>query len=151
MGGRVHEPLLPSKTAPFSRCASRPDDELRRFRSCLRWICVDQSNIWHSFISWSLFFSLAVIVPLISHFFLEYSEHHRTYDDVVQLSLTVASSLAFFCLSASLQTYGLRKFLFLDKICGESERVRVAYSAELNQSFRILSCFVLPCFVAECG
>lgn len=145
------EPLLTSKTAAFARCVSRPDDELRHFRSCLRWMCVDQSTVWHALISWFLFVLLAVVVPVISHFFLEFSDHHRPYDAVVQLSLSAASSLAFFCLSVYLRNYGLRRFLFLDKISAESEMVRLGYSAELNRSFRILSCFVMPCFVAECG
>ncbi|KAJ6829089.1 uncharacterized protein M6B38_359785 [Iris pallida] len=149
MGKGRKEPLLPSKAAALARCVSRPDDELRSFRSCLRWMCVDQSTALHSAVSWSLFVLLAVVVPLVSHFLLECSERRRPYDAVVQLSLTAASALAFLCLSVSLRKYGLRRFLFLDKICGESEHVRSGYSVELNRSFRILSCFVMPCFVVE--
>ncbi|ONK70271.1 uncharacterized protein A4U43_C05F32010 [Asparagus officinalis] len=145
------KPLLPSKSVAFARCVSRPDDELKWFRSCLRWMCVDQSTTCHTLVSCSLFFLLAIVVPVMSHFFLVLPEYYRPYDTVVQLSLTAASLLSFFCLSASFRKYGLRKFLFLDKICGDSERVRVGYSVELNRSFRILSFFVLPCFVAECG
>ncbi|XP_020266995.1 uncharacterized protein LOC109842540 [Asparagus officinalis] len=65
--------------------------------------------------------------------------------------LVVQSALAFLCLSTFFRKYGLRRFLFLDKLRGESRRVRLGYASELNRSFRILAFFVTPCFVAECG
>ncbi|XP_068641844.1 uncharacterized protein [Aristolochia californica] len=65
------------------------------------------------------------------------------------ISLTVIATLSFLCLSNFVRKYGLRRFLFLDKLCGESEKVRQGYMAQLNRSFRLLSVFVLPCFFAE--
>ncbi|ONK78976.1 uncharacterized protein A4U43_C01F1600 [Asparagus officinalis] len=55
------------------------------------------------------------------------------------------------CLSALMRRFGLRKLLFLDEVVGESKKVRFGYVRQLNRSFRILSFFVLPCFLAECG
>lgn len=127
------------------------DDELRSFRSCLRWMCIDQSNTWRFTVSWSLYFLLAIAVPIVSHFVLSYSEHRRPYQSVVQLSLTAASSLAFLCLSRFFCKYGLRRFLFLDKLRRSSRKVQLGYAAELNRSFRILAFFVMPCFIANCG
>ncbi|XP_068641837.1 uncharacterized protein [Aristolochia californica] len=145
------QPLLRKKL--YERSASLADDELRSFRSCLRYLCVDQSTTCTSIISWTIFVLLTFAVPLVSHFVLACPEcnsaHKRPYDAVVQISLTVIATLSFLCLSNFVRKYGLRRFLFLDKLCGESEKVRQGYMAQLNRSFRLLSVFVLPCFFAE--
>ncbi|KAJ6829990.1 uncharacterized protein M6B38_126270 [Iris pallida] len=152
---KSREPLLqqqqPPKTSQLARTLSRADDELVSFRSCLRWSCVDQTTTPRALLSWSLFFLLAVAVPAVSHFVLSYSERRRPYDSVVQLSLSAGASLSFVCLSASLRRYGLRRFLFLDKLQMESRRVQVGYAAQLRRSLWMLACCVLPSFLAECG
>lgn len=140
---------LPRKPS-YTRCLSHAHDELKSFRSCLRWMCVDHSDSWHMTISWSVFLLLSLVVPVASHCFISYSEASRlVYDLVVQLSLTAASTLSYVCLSNFVRRYGLRRFLFLDKLVGESERVRLNYSVQLNRSFKILSYFVMPCFAAQ--
>lgn len=78
-----------------------------------------------------------------------YSPSRRAYDAVVQLSLTGSAALSYLCLSAFVRRHGLRRFLFLDKLRLESERVRLGYTTQLNRSFYILSIFVLPCFAGE--
>ncbi|KAJ6852472.1 uncharacterized protein M6B38_255865 [Iris pallida] len=127
------------------------DDELVSFRSCLRWTCVDQTTTLRALLSWSLFFLMAVAVPVVSHFVPSYSERRRPYDSVVQLSLSAAASMSFVCLSASMRKYGLRRFLFLDKLRMESKRVQVGYEVQLHRSLWLLAGFVLPSFLAECG
>uniref|UniRef100_A0A803M1Q6 Uncharacterized protein n=1 Tax=Chenopodium quinoa TaxID=63459 RepID=A0A803M1Q6_CHEQI len=44
---------------------------------------------------------------------------------------------------------GLRRFLFLDKLYEESDRVRFGYSIQLQRSVKILCMFVVPCFIAD--
>ncbi|RZS23071.1 hypothetical protein BHM03_00055928 [Ensete ventricosum] len=80
--------------ASYAHDLTRASDKLRSFRSCLRWICVDQSNVRHAMISWSLFI-LGIFVPTISHFVLSYAPTHCDYDVVVQLSLTSAFGLSY--------------------------------------------------------
>ncbi|XP_078443295.1 uncharacterized protein LOC144712834 isoform X2 [Wolffia australiana] len=141
----------------YARCASYVDDELHSFRSWLRWMCVDQSDPWRAALSWSMFFVLAIAVPFVSHFVIvvdsdrEGRRRHASYDAVIQISLTSVSALSFLCLSSFVRRYGLRRFLFLDKLCRESETVRLGYTSQLNRSFTLLSMFVLPCFAAECA
>ncbi|RRT83911.1 hypothetical protein B296_00000077 [Ensete ventricosum] len=146
--GADARPLLTSES--YARCPSRRDDDLRNFRSCLRWLCLDQSGSrYRAAVSWAVFLLLAVAVPAVSHFVLAFRPERRPYDLVVQLSLTAASALSFLTLSSVTRSYGLRRFLFLDKLPGETDRVRLGYTFELNQSFRLLSCFVAPCFATE--
>ncbi|XP_047307257.1 uncharacterized protein LOC124910631 isoform X1 [Impatiens glandulifera] len=139
----------------LSRCISRDDDELHEFRSWLRLICVDQSTKTTTFLSWTVFIIFAIIVPCISHFFLLCSdcdgEHNRSFDAVVQLSLTSITTLSFTCLTRFMSKFGLRRFLFIDKLCNESETVREKYTGELHRSFKILFMFLLPCFTVECA
>ncbi|RZR82295.1 hypothetical protein BHM03_00008662 [Ensete ventricosum] len=44
------EPLLPS-SASYTRNLSRIDNELRSFRSYLKWMCIDKSNAKHAIVS----------------------------------------------------------------------------------------------------
>ncbi|KAJ1380415.1 hypothetical protein SESBI_46051 [Sesbania bispinosa] len=149
------EPLLESKPKHFNRSVSHVNDEFHTFRSYLRWMCVDQSNLFTATLSWLVFFLLAIAIPAASHFVLACpscdANHSRPYDDVVQLSLSSVASLSFLCLTSFVKKYGLRRFLFFDKLCDESETVRMNYMAQLNRSVKILSVFVGPCFVAECA
>ncbi|OAY28438.1 uncharacterized protein LOC110602205 [Manihot esculenta] len=139
----------------FTRSASHAYDELKSFRSYLRWMCLDQSNKWSICLSWFIFILFTLVVPVISHFVLACatcdSNHSRPYDRVVQLSLSSFATLSFVCLSKFVRKYGLRRFLFFDKLCDESETVRKGYTKQLNRSLKILSIFVVPCFIAECA
>ncbi|XP_065862450.1 uncharacterized protein [Euphorbia lathyris] len=148
-------PLIVDTNSKFKRSQSNAFDELKSFRSYLRWMCVDQSTIWSASLSWAVFIVFTIVVPCISHFVLACStcdsNHTRPYDSVVQLSLSSLAVLSFLCLTKFVKKYGLRRFLFFDKLCDESESVRRQYTHQLNRSLHILSIFVLPCFIAECG
>ncbi|XP_021905984.1 uncharacterized protein LOC110820714 isoform X2 [Carica papaya] len=152
MGDDKREPLV-DQNSRFKRCISHPQDELQSFRKYLKWLCVDQSNVWTACLSWSVFVVFALVVPAASHFVLACdtcdAKHGRPYDTVVQVSLSSVATLSFVCLSRFVRKYGLRRFLFFDKLWHESETVRKGYTGQLNRSLKILSIFVLPCFLAE--
>ncbi|RWV95601.1 hypothetical protein GW17_00041765 [Ensete ventricosum] len=97
--GNSTEPLLPSKVS-YACNLSCADDELKNFRSCLRWICVNQYNAKHVMVSWSRFLLLGIFDPTASHFVLSYAPTRRSSNGVVQLSLTFASDLSYLCLFA---------------------------------------------------
>ncbi|CAF1705201.1 hypothetical protein HID58_054115 [Brassica napus] len=149
-GGR-REPLI-NRENKFTRCVSHAQDELQSFRKYLRWMCVDQSSPWTAVMSWSMFVVFTLVVPATSHFVIACadcdSHHSRPYDSVVQLSLSSFASLSFLCLSRFVSKYGLRRFLFFDKLWHESETVRQGYTNQLNRSLKILSYFVTPCVLA---
>lgn len=151
--GDDRQSLLLHRNKAFTRCVSHAQDELQSFRSCLKWMCVDQSNKWTAFLSWAVFILFTIVVPCLSHFFLACSDcdskHNRPYDGVVQLSLSSVAALSFVCLSRFVRKYGVRRFLFFDKLYVESETVRKGYTGQLNRSLKLLSIFVFPCFAAE--
>nr|XP_043618807.1 uncharacterized protein LOC122590691 [Erigeron canadensis] len=137
----------------ISRTKSSAHDELHSFRSCLQWMCVDQSTGYTFCLSWLVFIVFAIVIPILSHFYLACSDcdyrHGRPYDGLVQLSLTSIATLSFVCLSRFVRFYGLRRFLFFDKLCNESETVRRGYTQQLHSSLKIVFIFVAPCFTAE--
>ncbi|XP_038691343.1 uncharacterized protein LOC119989739 [Tripterygium wilfordii] len=132
---------------------NRDGIESKSFRSLLSWFCLDHSNLWKSGVSWSVFFVLGIGAPLVSHFVFLCStcdsEHQRPYDAVVQLSLSSLAVVSFLCLSAWARKFGVRRFLFLDKLSDESDKVREGYQKHLQRSMRLLCIFVLPCFAVE--
>lgn len=143
------------KEKAFSRSVSHAYDELHSFRTWLKWMFVDQSTAWTTFFSWFMYILFTIVVPCLSYFGLACSDcdsrHSRPFDKIVQLSLSAISTLSFLCLSRFVSRYGLRRFLFFDRLCDESETVRKGYTEQLNRSLKILFIFVLPCFAAECA
>ncbi|KAF2585570.1 hypothetical protein F2Q70_00036913 [Brassica cretica] len=150
-GGGRREPLI-NREKKFKRSVSNVHDELHSFRKYLRWMCVDQSSPWTAVLSWSMFVVFTLVVPAMSHFMLACancdSHHSRPYDSGVQLSLSSFAALSFLCLSRFVSKFGLRRFLFFDKLWDESSTVRRGYTNQLNRSLKILFYFVAPCFLA---
>lgn len=119
-------------------------------KNFLMWVFLDQSSLWRAGLAWSIFFLLAIGVPLLSHFVFQCSNceetHRRPYDDIVQLSLSIFSMLSFISLSSFTRKYGLRKFLFLDKLCDVSQKVRQGYTLHLHvSSFLLSTSYSSPC------
>ncbi|CAO1942080.1 unnamed protein product [Urochloa humidicola] len=147
--------LSPSPSAPprFARCSSHAHDELRSFRACLAWLCVDHSSPARLAAagSWAVFLLLAAAAPAASLLLLPLpSSSPRPFDGQVQASLILAATLAYASLRALLRRAGgLRRLLYLDSLRRDSDDVQAGYAAELARSFRVLACFVLPCALAE--
>ncbi|KAL6546783.1 hypothetical protein OROMI_022504 [Orobanche minor] len=153
MESEVTEILLSKKTSRDSCQLSDPELMMRSYGSGLKWVFLDYSSLWRSGLSWSIFFLLNIGVPLVSHFAFSCSDcdsdHRRPYDAIVQLSLSLFTALSFVSLSSFARKYGLRRFLFLDQLCDESEKVRQGYTQQIHKSMKLLSAFVLPCFLAD--
>jgi len=153
-------PLLPpapgkssATAARFARSASSANDELRSFRACLAWLCVDHSSCPRvaAVGSWAVFLLLAVAAPAAVRLLPPVADPPpRPFDGQVQVSLTLAASLSYVSLRALLhRAGGLRRLLYLDSLRRDSEDVQAGYAAQLAGSFRVLARFVLPCALAE--
>ncbi|KAI5014988.1 uncharacterized protein LOC123428525 [Hordeum vulgare subsp. vulgare] len=138
-------PLLLRRRGSYQRCMSHARDELRSFRSCLRWMCVDHSDGSSAASSWLVFAVLAVAVPVAARVAMP----RRSYDTQVQLSLTLSAALAYLTLTSLIRRRGLRRLLYLDRLRHDSQDVRAGYTVQLAGSFHLLACFVLPCFLAD--
>lgn len=130
------EHLLPETTRPSAIINKQPEFPASRFTFMSLVLWFDQSNRGTALLSWSVFFLLVVIVPIISHFLLVCSDcdfhHRRPYDAVVQLSLSIFGGISFVSLSIWSRKFGMRRFLFLDKLWDASDKVRIEYEAEIQ-------------------
>lgn len=140
MEAEVTEILLPiDKSVSPANSFHEANFAFKSYISPLKWLFLDQSSLWKTGLSWSIFFVLNIGVPLASHLLFSCSNcdpsHQRPYDAIVQLSLSVFAALSFFSLSSFARKYGFRKFLYLDRLCDESENVRQGYVQQLNVSF----------------
>ncbi|XP_071690844.1 uncharacterized protein [Rutidosis leptorrhynchoides] len=92
-------------------------------------------------------------VPILSHIVYQCNScdhnHQRPFDMIVQFSLSICSALSFISLSSFARTYGLRRFLFLDKLSDVSAEVRDGYSDQLHRSMKLLGAFIVPCFLVD--
>ncbi|KAL8241982.1 hypothetical protein R6Q59_012284 [Mikania micrantha] len=122
-------------------------------REVWSWIFISQSNPWKYALSWLIFFIFTIAVPILSHIVYQCSacddNHRRPFDLIVQLSLSLCSTLSFINLSSFARKYGLRRFLFLDKLTDVSVRVRDGCSDQLHRSMKLLCTFIIPCFLAD--
>ncbi|XP_057764949.1 uncharacterized protein LOC130985823 [Salvia miltiorrhiza] len=156
MEAEVVEVLLPKKKANY---ISRGDSwneanlELKSYGSGLKWVFLDYSSLWRAGLSWSVFFVLNIGVPLVSHFVFSCSDcdpsHQRPFDAITQLSLSLFAAISFLSISSFSRKYGLRRFLFLNRLSEESDKVRQHYTLQLHRSMKLLSAFVLPCFLVD--
>ncbi|XP_010439350.1 PREDICTED: uncharacterized protein LOC104722811 isoform X1 [Camelina sativa] len=153
-GSREH--LLretPNRPSAINNNKSQPEFPASRFTFMSLVLWFDQSNCGTALLSWSVFFLLVVIVPMISHFLLVCSDcdfhHRRPYDAVVQLSLSIFAGISFVSLSIWSRKFGMRRFLFLDKLWDVSDKVRIEHEAEIQRSLKRLMIFVLPSLTLE--
>ncbi|XP_076910576.1 uncharacterized protein LOC143568269 [Bidens hawaiensis] len=120
----------------------------------LSWIFIaDHRHPWRATLSWTTFFLFTFALPLFSHFAFQRPVYHpnyfRPFDWIVQVSLTLLSTLSFVSLWRFTRKYGLRRFLFLDKLDSVGGQVRQRYSQEVHRSTMLLCAFILPCFVCD--
>jgi hypothetical protein len=108
-------------------------------------MCVDHSDGGSAAASWLVFALLAVAVPVAARAALP----RRAYDTQVQASLTLSAALAYLTLTSLVRRRGLRRLLYLDRLRHDSQDVRAGYIVQLSGSFRLLACFVVPCFLAD--
>lgn len=113
-----------------------PESPVTKFSFPRLLLWFDQSSRIKTLLSWSIFFLLAVIVPMISHFVLICADcdfkHRRPYDGLVQLSLSIFAGISFVSLSDWSKKFGIRRFLFFDKLKDVSDKVRIGYEAEIQ-------------------
>jgi hypothetical protein len=141
----------------YKRLKSSRMDELRHFRSCLRWWGLDQSTRFRRAFSWILFLLFTIIVPVLSSFLPaicprcdnQSQGQGYSFDKLVQIPESILAAIAFLCLTRYLRKYGLRRFLFLDQLCDDTPQVQQGYTKELDNAFKLLALVLFPSFCIE--
>ncbi|KAG2581365.1 uncharacterized protein LOC120711296 [Panicum virgatum] len=73
----------------------------------------------------------------------------EAFEVCVLLSQAAAGAVALACVSRKVAMYGIRKFLFVDPDVGMKIRFQKEYVAKIQDFFRILTWWILPCFVVK--
>ncbi|XAR57678.1 hypothetical protein NMG60_11025920 [Bertholletia excelsa] len=141
-----------------SKSSDHHDHELRNLGRVLRWCALDHSSWAATFISYSTFVLLAIIVPffMITSFDVHHVPDDHAADDnegsirkLVQVAESLLASISFFTLSSVNSHGGLRQLLFLDALHEERLHVRRAYTRHLHKAFRSLASILVPSFVVK--
>ncbi|CAI0376269.1 unnamed protein product [Linum tenue] len=150
-----HRPLLLRPS--YARSKSLLFDELRSFRISLKWCALDHSTPLGRSISYLTFFSLAVLVPILTS--LSYHDDDQdnestddlplSFNKLVQIPESGLALISFLTLTSFFRRYGLRHLLFLDGLHADSPHVRRGYSLELHRAFRYLAAILLPSFFLQ--
>ncbi|XP_042502889.1 uncharacterized protein LOC122080077 [Macadamia integrifolia] len=129
------------------------DPILRRLDIFLCFFGFHQSSLLGFLLSWAAFLLLGVSIPVV---ILRVSscydcEKHQIYnfelDIIVSRSCLAAVSLG--CVSHNLRKYGIRKFLFVDRLHGQMLRFRKEYTEKIQGFFRLLFFWIFPCFLLK--
>lgn len=149
---KVNVPLLLQPS--HARSKSLLYDELRNFRSSLKWCALDHSSCIGKFISFITFIFFSIIIPIISSFSIRIpssapADDPISFNKLVQVPESGLASIAFFTLFQFFKRHGLRQLLFIDGLQDDSLFVRRGYSRELNKAFRYLACILFPSFFVE--
>ncbi|KAK1609891.1 hypothetical protein QYE76_033564 [Lolium multiflorum] len=71
------------------------------------------------------------------------------FEEFVMVSQAAAAAVAVACVSRKMAMYGLRKFLFVDPELGMRIRFQKEYAARIEDFFRTLLWWILPCFLVK--
>ncbi|KAM0854949.1 hypothetical protein ACQ4PT_050090 [Festuca glaucescens] len=71
------------------------------------------------------------------------------FEEFVMVSQAAAATVAVACVSRKMAMYGLRKFLFVDPELGMRIRFQKEYAARIEDFFRTLLWWILPCFAVK--
>ncbi|XP_062195113.1 uncharacterized protein LOC133898438 [Phragmites australis] len=73
----------------------------------------------------------------------------EVFEVCVLLSQLAAAAVALACVSRKMAMYGIRKFLFVDPEIGMRNRFQKEYVAKIQDFFRTLMRWIVPCFVVK--
>ncbi|XP_074586333.1 uncharacterized protein LOC141842019 [Curcuma longa] len=103
--------------------------------------------------SWAAFLLLGVAVPSAAIFLAQCSpsacEEYKVeqFELCVLLSEVSLAAVSLVCISHNLLKYGIRRFLFVDQHHGHVQRFQKEYVRKIQEFFRLLLWWILPCFL----
>lgn len=114
------------------------DDSLARLEMFLNFLGFNQYSVLTSVISWSVFFALGVVVPMVALWMCDCSECERYElrgcEMVIVAFQASLAAVSLLCLSHNLRKYGLRRFLFVDRHTGHMACFHRDYVKQISVS-----------------
>ncbi|WRX17043.1 Protein of unknown function DUF3537 - like 2 [Theobroma cacao] len=147
-------PLLePSTQLEEDQDDTQLSRSLHRLETFLRLFGFCQYSVFSFSISWFLFLLLGITLPLLiillSYCSGCYKYEIKSFELEILVSQFLVSAISLFCISRNLRKYGIRKFLFVDRYHGHVEQFREEYAKKIDDFFRLLAAWILPCFIVK--
>ncbi|GLU18512.1 hypothetical protein SLE2022_348080 [Rubroshorea leprosula] len=126
---------------------------LSRLETFLGFFGFYQHSIFTFSLSWLLFLLLGVTLPLliIQLTYCSACQKYeiKSFDLEILASQSLAAAISLLCISHNLRKYRLRKFLSVDKYHGHGAQFRKDYVKKINDFFRLLAVWLVPCFIIK--
>ncbi|GKV05440.1 hypothetical protein SLEP1_g59668 [Rubroshorea leprosula] len=126
---------------------------LSRLETFLGFLGFYQHSIFTFSLSWLLFLLLGVTLPLliIQLTYCSACQKYeiKSFDLEILASQSLVAAISLLCISHNLRKYRLRKFLFVDKYHGHGAQFRKDYVKKINDFFRLLAVWLVPCFIIK--
>ncbi|XP_019463655.1 PREDICTED: putative phosphatidylinositol N-acetylglucosaminyltransferase subunit C isoform X2 [Lupinus angustifolius] len=131
------------------------DQTLARVETYLTLLGFNQSSIFTFILSWTLFATVGVALPLIALRFINCSSFNCERFDIKSFEIDIVAfqaslaAVSLLCLSHNLRKYGLRRFLFVDRHGGNMACFHNDYVKQISGSMRLLILWLLPCILLK--
>lgn len=114
------------------------DHSLHRLETFLRIFGFCQYSFLSITLSWVSFLLLGVALPFLviqlSHCSDCEKYQVKSFELEILVSQSLVAAISLFCISRNLRKYGLRKFLFVDRLHGHMSQFREEYLQKINVS-----------------
>lgn len=114
------------------------DQILQRLDTFLSFLGFKQLTVLSFVLSWTAFVLIGVVLPVIV---LELSDcsncekyQIKSFELYIVASQASLAAVSLLCLSHNLRKYGIRKFLFVDRYCGQMSRFHDEYIKQIKVS-----------------
>ncbi|GAA0170371.1 guanyl-nucleotide exchange factor [Lithospermum erythrorhizon] len=112
-----------------------------------------QISIFTTLLSWVVFISLAIALPVLRANFLHCSHCEKfeiqTFDLQVAVFQAISAAISLVCISHNLRKYGLRKLLFVDRHHGYVYQFREQYMQRIKIFYRFLGSWFTVCLLLK--
>ncbi|KAK7319064.1 hypothetical protein RJT34_03776 [Clitoria ternatea] len=129
------------------------EESLARLERFLTLLGFKQDTKFSFFVSWTVFAAVGVVAPLVALSKCDCRECEKyeiqIFEMVIVAFQVALAAVSLRCLSHSLCKYGLRRFLFVDRLYGQMHCFHRDYVAQISGSLRLLILWLLPCFLLK--
>lgn len=128
------------------------DRSLHGLQLFLRCLGFCQYTLPTTILSWLVFASLALVVPVLTIVYSYCSDCEkyeiRTFELEILISQAIVAAISLLCVSHNIRKYGVNKLLFIDHD-GDMPQFRQQYIDKIHGFYRKLAVWVLVCFLLK--
>ncbi|XP_057542995.1 uncharacterized protein LOC130821312 isoform X2 [Amaranthus tricolor] len=129
------------------------DKTLQRLEFYLKFLCFDQTNPLKLLLSWVVFIFVGVLVPMmmieLTHCMDCEDYQVKDFEYEILTSHLLLGGASLICMAYNINKRGFRKFLFVDRYRGYTNRFKVQYINKIKGSYHLFFQLLLPCCILK--